>query len=197
MAKMSLEDRVRVLENEVQKLKKQKLNLKGLGIGGKFNLVGSEWTILDITDEGYFCISDILEKERQFDNDGNDWKSSSLREWLNTEFYEELIKEIGKENMVGFERDLLSLDGQDEYRKCTDTVSILTVDEYRKYRKLLPNTENWWWLLTPWSTKCNDCETAVTVVHPGGNIYYCNCYYDYGVRPVCIFSSAIFESEDE
>lgn len=197
MAKMSLEERIKILEDEVQKLKVKKLDLYGLGVGDKFNLAGSQWTILDITNKGYLCIADILKEEMEFDSDSNDWKESSLRNWLNDDFYKDLVKEIGKENIIEFERDLLSLDGQDEYGSCTDKASLLTVDEYRKYRKLLPNTGEWCWLLTPWSTKCNGYGRTLTVVHPGGRVGICCCCYVSGVRPVCIFSSAIFESEDE
>lgn len=55
----------------------------------------------------------------------------------------------------------------------------------------------WWWLLTPWSTPANGCSTTITVVSPSG-IIDCS-YYDggIGVRPVCIFSSSIFESGNE
>lgn len=44
---------------------------------------------------------------------------------------------------------------------------------------------------------CNDDDTFVRVVSPSGSIY--NGSYDYGsgVRPVCIFSSSIFESCEE
>lgn len=197
MAKMSLEERIKILEDEVQKLKVKKLDLYDLSVGDKFNLSGSQWTILDITNKGYLCIADILQKEIKFDADSNDWKESSLREWLNDDFYKDLAKEIGKENIIKFERDLLSLDGRDEYGSCIDKASLLTVDEYRKYRRLLPNTGEWWWLLTSWSTKCNGYERTLTVVHPGGYVDCYDCGYDFGVRPVCIFSSAIFESEDE
>lgn len=112
-------------------------------------------------------------------------------------FMKRFPKKIGKDNIVSFKRDLLSLDGLEEYGESDDFVSLLTVDEYRKYRKHIPNTDEWWWIITPWSTHCNDCDIYTTVVSPSGCIcsYCCNddgC----GVRPVCIFSSSIFESEE-
>lgn len=89
------------------------------------------------------------------------------------------------------------MDGQTEYGSCEDYVSLISVDEYRKYRKLLPNTGEWWWTLTPDSTECNDDTRWIRVVSPSGSIY--DYYYDGcdGVRPVCIFSSSIFESCEE
>ena len=116
---------------------------------------------------------------------------------MNGEFLEKLSDSVGKENIISFERDLFSLDGQVEYGTCEDKVSLLTVDEYRKYRSMIPNTDDgWWWLITPWSTPCNDYERSVTVVSPFGHIYDFNCLNYVGVRPFCIFSSSIFESED-
>lgn len=89
------------------------------------------------------------------------------------------------------------MDGQTEYGHCKDRISLLTVDEYRKYRKLLPNMPKWWWLITPWSTPVNDYSTTIAIVSPSGdvgNYFYIN---DIGVRPVCIFSSSIFESGND
>ena len=103
------------------------------------------------------------------------------------------MDELGEDAVIGFDRDLLSLDGQTEYGHCEDKISLLTVDEYRKYRKLLPNMPKWWWLITPWSTPVNDYNSTLAVVSPSGG-FNGYCYnYSLGVRPVCIFSSSIFE----
>ena len=168
---------------------------KGLKIGDEFELADVNWKILDITDSGYMCIGDSF-GNKIFDNNSNNWNKSSLRAYLNGEFYEKISKEIGKGNIVSFKRDLLSIDGQTEYGENDDAVSLLTVDEYRKYRKLIPNTDDWWWLITPWSTPCNNYESAVAVVSPSGCIRDRSCDTLRGVRPFCIFSSSIFESEE-
>ena len=167
-------------------------------IGGTIEIMDLTWTVLDKTEKGYLCIAESIDNERKFDSNCNDWKKSELREYLNIEFYHRLAVTVGQDNIIPFERNLLSLDGQTEYGICEDKVSLLNVDEYRKYRSLLPNKKDyWWWLISPWSTPCNGYERFVTVVSPSGNFYddFYNC--NYGVRPVCIFSSAIFESEDK
>lgn len=194
-----LQEQINDLRNEIAVLKatSKSINLlEGLGIGDTFKLVDTTWKILDITSAGYICLADSIE-ERQFDSDSNNWKNSNLRDYLNEEFLEKIAAEIGLENIVPFERDLLSLDGQTEYGKCEDKFSLLTVDEYRKYRSLIPNTKDyWWWLISPWSTPCNDYKRTVAVVSSAGYIDYFNCFSSSGVRPVCIFSSSIFESGD-
>lgn len=194
-----LQEQINDLRNEIAVLKatSKSINLlEGLGIGDTFEVADTKWKILDITSAGYICLADSIE-ERQFDSDSSNWENSDLRDYLNEGFLEKIAAEIGLENIVPFERDLLSLDGQTEYGKCEDKVSLLTVDEYRKYRSLIPNTEDyWWWLVSPWSTPCNDYKRTVTVVSSAGYVNGYDCYNCSGVRPVCIFSSSIFESGD-
>lgn len=195
----SLQEQINELRNEVTTLKKAAAGRKvpvGLVIGEKFELAGLMWRILDITDKGYMCLADKLEDSMSFANKTNNWSDSGLREYLDNVFLEKIAGEIGKENIIPFNRNLLSLDGQTEYGECEDMVSLLTVDEYRKYRKLIPNAGYWWWTCTPWSTESNSYEVETTVVSPSGYVGNYGCSYGLGVRPACIFSSSIFESED-
>lgn len=194
-----LQEQINDLRNEIAVLKatSKSINLpEGLGIGDTFELADTTWKILDITSAGYICLADSIE-DMKFDSDSNNWENSGLRSYLNGEFFEKMTAEIGLENIVPFERNLLSLDGQTEYGKCEDKVSLLAVDEYRKYRSLIPNTKDyWWWLVSPWSTPCNDYKKSVAVVSSAGNLSRDYCNFNDGVRPVCIFSSSIFESGD-
>lgn len=197
----ALQDQIDELKKEINALNgnnsKNKKLPAGLSIGDEFQLAGTTWKILNIAGEGYVCLAESI-GNKEFDSDDNNWATSKLRSYLNKEFLEKLEKEIGEGNVLGFERNLLSLDGQTEYGSCTDKVSLLTVDEYRKYRKYIPNANKWWWLISPWSTPCNDYSSTVAVVSPSGNIYSSyGCYNNFGgVRPFCIFSSSIFESEE-
>ena len=167
-------------------------------VGKTIEVAGIKWLVLDKFDKGYLVISDdFYGDSREFDSASNNWESSDLRNELNTDLRKKIEDELGDGALVEFERDLLSLDGQTEYGTCMDYVSLLSVDEYRKYRKLLPNMDEWWWLLTPYSTPCNGYSRSVAVVSPSGVIRDLSCGCNYGVRPFCIFSSSIFESEEE
>lgn len=191
---------LKYFENELSRLNKEFADYKKKYIGtpeiGKvIELAGMDWLILDKTEKGYFAIlNGFDEKERTFDSTSNNWITSKLRNELNARFLKKITDELGKDAVIEFDRDLLSMDGQTEYGHCKDKISFLTVDEYRKYRKLLPNMDKWWWLLTPWSTPVNDFSTTITVVSPSGNFGIGSYYIGNGVRPVCIFSSSIFES---
>lgn len=195
----SIEERIEALEKKVGELtrKKQAKIRKSIGIGDVFQLAGLTWKILDITEQGYMCHAIDPWKKIQFDSSSNNWAESMLRKELHV-LADKIADEVGADNIVPFERNLISLDGQTEYGTCIDRVSLLELDEYRKYRNMLPNTgDYWWWLLTPWSTACNDDKTWISVVSPSGYIYGSSCDLSRGVRPFCILSSAIFESEDK
>lgn len=167
-------------------------------IGKTIEVAGINWLVLDKLENGYFAISeDFYGRDRKLDDNCNDWKSSDLRNELNTDLRKKIESELGTDSLVEFERNLLSLDGQTEYGTCRDYVSLISVDEYRKYRKFLPNRGKWWWTLTPDSTACNNDDTFVRVVSPSGSINRSFCSNGRGVRPVCIFSSSIFESCEE
>lgn len=192
------EEKVRKLEDELREIKSE---LKGekfrsLEIGDTFELAGLTWKMLDRTDKGIVCLAERIKDSFDFGTN-NDWKESSIRKYLNKEFYEKLVDEIGEDHVVTFERVLTSLDGQKEYGSCEDKVSIISLDEYRKYRELIPNEKYWWWTLTPDSTKCNNDTSWVCIVSPGGRIHCNICDRSDGVRPFCIFSSSIFESEED
>lgn len=190
---------LKYFENELNRINKEfveykKQHMEKPEIGKTVEIAGMEWMILDKTEKGYFAVLNGFDgKERAFDSDSNNWISSKLREELNTKFLKKIVDELGEDAVIGFDRDLLSLDGQTEYGHCEDKISLLTVDEYRKYRKLLPNMPKWWWLITPWSTPVNDYNSTLTVVSPSGVIRNYCCCFSSGVRPVCIFSSSIFE----
>lgn len=157
-------------------------------VGETITVAGITWRVLDKLEKGYLVISDgFYGEDRKFDGSCNNWKCSDLRKELNTDLKDKIEDELGKGALVGFERDLLSMDGQTEYGTCKDLVSLISVDEYRKYRKFLPSTDRYWWTITPDSTPCNNDSTCLRVVSPGGYIGGISCNVSVGVRPFCIF----------
>lgn len=195
---MTLKEFGENLEKLNQAYEMLKKRYKKPKIGETIEVAGITWKVLDKLESGYLVIADkFYGDDREFDVNCNNWESSNLRNELNVELRKRIEDELGSGSLVEFERDLTSLDGQTEYGNCKDYVSFISVDEYRKYRKFLPNMGKYWWTIAPDSTSCNGDSTFVCVVSPSGLVSCISYYNDSGVRPVCIFSSSIFESEEE
>ena len=132
---------------------------------------------------------ELLENNMEFGDDNN-WKISNAREKLNNDYLRELEEVFGKDRIVEHTVDLLSLDGLDDYGISRDKVSLLTIDQYRKYRNALgANLENDWWLITPDSTPSGGSSHCVQCVCSGGGVRYRDCVCGRGVRPFFILQS--------
>ena len=156
-----------------------------LNIGEHFIYNGIEFICLDIIDGNYLAMTAKPWAEIPFDtNNHNDWRKSSLRRVLNTDFLELL----DKKHLVMQTSDLIADNGDKAYGTSEDYVTILSCDQYRKYRDIVPLFEEWMWTLTPWS-----CDTSysyfVRIVHTTGGVYYNGANNSGGVAPACLFSS--------
>ena len=176
-------------------LKNNKINLLALKPGDVFHKSNVEYIVLEqLPDKQTAVIRRyLLENEMEFDSDNNNWKTSSLRERLNNNvdgYLREVEDAFGKDQIVTHTVDLLSLDGLDDYGTSNDKISLLNIDQYRKYRKILgENMDNWWWLLTPDSTPSGSGSRYVQFVDSDGCVFYGLCGYDGGVRPFFIVQS--------
>lgn len=133
-----------------------------------------------------------------FDSNTRDYNKSNLKRVIEENIQPVIESEIGAGNIIKQAVSLTSVDMQDEFKPCYCKVRPITFNEARKYNNLLVNKDldDWWWTCTPWSTKRNGYKSSVVVVSPSGYFGNCSCRNDFGVRPFCIFSSEIFESED-
>lgn len=136
---------------------------------------------------------DLIDKRMEF-GDPNDWRESNIRKYLNGEYLKKLESIFGEDNIVEFERDLISLDGYDDYSKCQDKVSIMSIIEYMKYHKYIGNCDSWHYLLTPHSTPTGCDSGNVQCVGSHGNVGCGLCDRIRAVRPFFILKSDIFVS---
>lgn len=158
-------------------------------IGDHFMYKDIEWICLDVIDGNYLAITAKSWKELPFDVDNqNNWDESSLRKVLNGEFLDKLDKNY----LVMQTSDLMADNGDKQYGACEDYVAILSCDQYRRYRDLVPCYQEWMWTSTPW----NCCSDVVRSIPPSGNISDCDAHYMNGVAPLVLFSSKILRSRD-
>lgn len=154
-----------------------------LMVGEHFTYEGVEWICLDIIDGNYLAITAKIWQELPFDIDNkNNWKESSLRRVLNDEFLDKLNKKC----LVKQTSDLIADNGDKAYGTSEDYVTILSCDQYRKYREIVPLFDEWMWTLTPWF--CGH-SNSVRIVDTDGHLDYTDAYGGIGVAPACLFSS--------
>lgn len=176
-------------------LKNDNIDLLALKQGDVFHKNNVEYIVLEqLPDKQTVVIRKyLLENKMEFDSDNNNWKTSSIRERLNNNvdgYLREVEDAFGKDKIVTHTVDLLSLDGLDDYGTSNDKISLLTIDQYRKYRKILSeNINKWWWLLTPDSTSSGSSASYVQCVDSDGSVGYDHCGFDVGVRPFFIIQS--------
>ena len=127
----------------------------------------------------------------------NNFAESIIKSRLEKDILSKIEKEIGTENIIEHEVDLISLDGDDKWGKVTCRISIPTFDFYRANVKIFDKykLDAWWWLATPDTTSAHYKDNWVVCVSPRGVINF-SCSRNYsGVRPFCILNSNIFVSE--
>lgn len=141
--------------------------------------------------EGVFCIAKDIAFCKAFDEDNyNNWSASSLRNYLNIDFKDQLTERFGEDALLSFERDLTSDDGLKDYGICVDKISLISCDEYRKYRQYISNKSDWWWTLTPWSTPRSSDSDSVRIVLADGPLGDSDARAGfYGVVPAFCFLS--------
>lgn len=160
-------------------------------IGEHFTYRGIEWICLDIIDGNYLAITAKVWQELPFDNDSkNNWKESSLRRVLNDEF----LGKLNKKHLIKQTSDLIADNGDKAYGTSEDYVTILSCDQYRKYRTLVPCYPEWMWTLTPWNCfRPGIPGITVRYVNRAGEVYSNSAFFGCGVAPVVLFSSKHLE----
>lgn len=131
--------------------------------------------------------------------ENNNLIESRVLERLETEILPKVIAEVGEENVCTFETDLTTLDGLKPYGIMESRISLPTFDFYRANVDIFDKhpVENWWWLATPDTASPHYDPVCTVCISPSGDVggdFYC---FDYGVRPILIFESSIFESSEE
>lgn len=164
-------------------------------VGSFVKYGGIVWAVLDKLDGGVLLLAKDCLLEKAFDmGNHNNWDSSSLRKTMNAidgrgRFKLKELAGINTDDLLPITRDLLTDDGMTDYGSCEDKISIYTTEEYRRYRKYIPNAGKWHWTITGDSLVYSH---FVRYVASDGTLNYSGAYDDSGgVRPLCILKSEI------
>lgn len=176
-----------------------KVELSMLKRGEVFQTTGKrKYKVLEQYGDTTKIISLDLVKENVEFGDTSDYKTSKVKKLCDTEILKDFEKEFGAENIETHTADIITADGQ-KLGTVDCKIRPITFDEARGYTDITPNPclNDWYWTLSPWSTKERGWEKSFAVVSPSGYISFNVFNYVYGVRPVCILKSNIFVSKAE
>ena len=189
-----LKEAVRILEAE--KESEETVSVANLKAGEIFSKGGREFIVLNQeSGKTRICLNGYHGEDMQFDT-GNcpDYKNSDLKEYCDTEVYEEFSEIFGEDNICDEEVLLITMDGQKKYGICNCRVRPLTFDEWRKYNQYLPKEvfDEWYWFCTPWSTPDRGWEHSVAVCNATGNLNGYGAAIGSGrCAPACVISSSV------
>ena len=156
--------------------------------GQKFTYEGIEFIKLDDVEingkKGALCITSKIWEYLPFDHNWrknvyNNFKESDIKRTLNTYF----LDKFNEDDLVPFEIDL------EKYGTDKTYVGLLTVNQYKKYRELIPNMDFWWWLASPFRSSGSDVYSVST----DGLLNCSDADYSNGAVPACVFESSILE----
>ena len=173
----------------------KKIALKNAARGTAFDYASQSWILLENDDGRALCLSKDIIETRAFDEGNcNNFAVASSKEYLNGAYLDNLLEDVNGPNaFLTTELDLTTDDGP-----CTVTIFLLTVDQYRRNRDVIPNADDWWWLSTAFSTKSNGYESLARRVGSDGALSWNNaCYGLGGLRPACYLDSDLLISVED
>ena len=178
----------------------KKIALKNAARGTAFDYAGQSWILLENDDGRALCLSKDIIETRAFDEGNcNNFAVASSKEYLNGAYLDNLLEDVNGPNaFLTTELDLTTDDGLKDYGTCTVTIFLLTVDQYRRNRDVIPNADDWWWLSTAFSTKSNGYESLARCVSTDGTLHRDIAYRGYyGLRHACYLDSDLLISVED
>lgn len=189
-------------------MKAKTMKLDRVRQGETFTLDGVEFVKLDGDEEAALvvtvgtpldcCSFEDDDAERE---DHNNFSGSHIQKVMER-FWREQHSDIFKA-IVERPIDLTSMDGMTTYGKPYTVARLLTIDEYRKYRRFIPLTDKAYWTATPWTTlrsPYSNADCAYYIISDG-SVGNDGVYYAYfAPRPALYLKSSILVSvnaEDE
>lgn len=170
--------------------------------GEHFIVDGEEFVKLgDIAGGAFVLLADTLpdycafeSEDADDDRDHNNFIGSNVKrvvdKWLHSH---KILSNAAMARPI----DLTSMDGMTDYGMPNVYGRILTVDEYRKYRRFIPLTDKPFWTATPWCTRSSFSSNRYYAfsVYPAGSVDDDYAYdADYCARPALALKSSLLVS---
>lgn len=167
MTNKELEIELNKLREEIRALKgkKKELTFADLKVGQSFKYQGLEFTKLD---DELSIINTYKDIDCCFDNYNNDYEKSLIRYFINNRYCE--LMNINKDELL-------------EVNEWGDKLTLLSKEEYERYREHIKKYNSCWWLRSP-SIAYSGGGAGAWFVNDSGNVltYYVDDSRP-GVRP--------------
>ena len=185
-------------------MKKKSIKLFQVRPGEHFIHDGVEYVKLDESAGATFALGvEATLKNVQFESD--DAEREDHNNYIGSNLEREGIRWLREQHPDTFDAvverpiDLTTMDGMTDYGMPLASVRALTIDEYRKYRHLIPLTDEPYWLATGWTTKrspYSGADYAYIIFTDGSvNLNYVN-NPRFAARPAFNLKSSIVVSVD-
>lgn len=173
------------------------IELRRVPCGEIFTAFGEEYVVLDHVDGGVLSLRKEIWKNAVFDRMGNSRLSeANILEDLDD--YLDLLKSNGMKDGDTLPQmvDLKATDGTRVYGYHECTVALLTLEQYGKYKEIIPKVDDWWWLATPvwtWWLRSPHANNTNYVwnVRSNGDYNLWDAGSSCGVRPALLFNSSL------
>lgn len=156
-------------------------------VGEIIKVKGIDLLVLDERDGNPFVIALNTGIETEFDNESNNYDGSIIEaatdDWLENSGIPTIEREL----------NLMTLDGCRDYGTKMVKAAPLTLREYQDYSDIIvPHIENWFWLVTGWTTRSRYYNNANNVcrVNNGGSAGGSSYYGSIGLAPAFILDKA-------
>lgn len=185
-------------------MKKKSIKLCQVRPGEHFIHDGVEYVKLDEAAGATFALGvEAALKNVQFESD--DAEREDHNNYIGSNLEREGIRWLREQHPATFDAmverlvNLTTMDGMTDYGIRLASVRALTIDEYRKYRHLIPLTDEPYWLATGWTTKRSPDSGAgrAYYVDTDGALDDDNVYNArFAARPALYLKSSILVSVD-
>lgn len=185
-------------------MKKKSIKLCQVRPGEHFIHDGVEYVKLDESAGATFALGvEATLKNVQFESD--DAEREDHNNYIGSNLEREGIRWLREQHPDTFDAvverpiDLTTMDGMTDYGMPLASVRALTIDEYRKYRHLIPLTDEPYWLATGWTTKRSPFSytNRAYSIDTGGSVNDGSVSYPYfAARPALYLKSSILVSVD-
>lgn len=182
---------------------KKTIELSRVRQGEHFTLDGVEWVKLDETHMGAFVVTaDALPDNCPFESDDD---REDANNFCGSHIAKEMERWLRDQHKPIFDAtlerpiDLTTMDGMTDYGTPLAVARLLTIDDYRKYRRFIPLASRPFWLATGWTTKSSPYSLGsyAYIINSGGAVYYDNvCSAYFAPRPALYLESSILVSVD-